>query len=105
MKQTKQIKVYELGYDDVPQKADEFIKFWQDKINMVPDEFRGTTEIEMEAEESYGCATLEATVIYKRPETDKEEQLREKQAQDRQEAITRRELEELTKLKRKYGDV
>lgn len=105
MKQKKQIKAYELGYDDIPEKADEFIRFWQDKINMVPEEFRDTAKIEMEAEESYGCATFEATVSYIRSETDKEERSREKRAQDSQESIKRRELADLAKLKLKYDNV
>ena len=103
MKQNRTVKVYEEEYDDLPEKADEFIAFFQSKVDAIPEENRGTARIEIEAEENYGSASLSVEISYARPETDEEEAARERREQLRKDEIKTRDLRELARLKEKLG--
>ena len=105
MKKIISKKVYDLGYDDIPEKADEFFAFWRDKIERVPEEHRDSARIEISTYESYGCGTLDAEVIYTREETDREYEDRMAAANELAGRVRRRELLKLQELKQKYGDV
>jgi hypothetical protein len=63
----------------------------------------GVTEIEIEAEENYGSASVTIEAFINRIETDEECKARIDKENQRQEDINRRELAELEKLKSKYG--
>lgn len=63
----------------------------------------GVTEIEIEAEESWGNVYVTIEAYINRLETDDEYKTRIVQENKRQEEIKRRELEQLEKLKLKYG--
>ena len=63
----------------------------------------GVTEIEIEAEENYGSASVTIEAFINRIETDEECNARINKENQRQEDIKRRELAELEKLKSKYG--
>jgi hypothetical protein len=63
----------------------------------------GVTEIEIEAEENYGGASVTVEAFINRIETDEECKARIDKENQRQEDIKRRELAELEKLKSKYG--
>jgi hypothetical protein len=63
----------------------------------------GVTEIEIEAEENYGSASVTIEAFINRIETDEECKARIDKENQRQEDIKRRELAELEKLKSKYG--
>jgi len=105
MKMMKVIEVFNEEYPDIPEKADKFMEFWQEKINLIPEEHRGTAVIEIEAGESWGSPYLNTTVRYKRPETDEEKDAREGRIAAQSNAQRDREIEQLRKLKEKYGDV
>ena len=63
----------------------------------------GVTEIEIKADNSYGCASIEIEAFTNRLETDEEFQERVDREDQHKEDIKRRELAELEKLKLKYG--
>ncbi len=63
----------------------------------------GVTEIEIEAEENYGSASVTIEAFINRIETDEECKARIDKENQRQKDIKRRELAELEKLKSKYG--
>ena len=89
---------------EIPEDALGFLKFWQDKVQGVPEEFRHTCQIEYQAGVSWDSPTLEVTIEYHRPETDKEYTTRVQQEQDRVETDRYLELMQLSMLKKKYED-
>lgn len=105
MNKMKVIEVFDDECPDIPEKADKFMEFWQEKINLIPEEHRGTAEIELEADESYGSPYLNVTVRYKRPETDEETVAREGRVLAQNDARRNREIAQMKRLKEKYGDV
>ena len=75
MREDIAITVYEQeafsGFD-IPEKATDFIEFWQSKLAMVPAEFIDSARIEFEAEEYCESATVNVELYYVRPESDEE---------------------------------
>ena len=63
----------------------------------------GVTEIEIEAKENWGSASVTIEAYTNRLETDDECKARTDNENKRQEDIKRRELAELQELKSKYG--
>ena len=63
----------------------------------------GVKEINIEAEENWGSALVTIEAFIEREETDEEFQKRVNGEKQRQEEIKRRELQQLEKLKSKYG--
>lgn len=63
----------------------------------------GVTEIEIEAEDNWGCASITIEAYINRLETDEEFKTRSDKENQVKEEIKRRELEQLEKLKSKYG--
>jgi hypothetical protein len=63
----------------------------------------GATHIEIEHGVRYDCSYVEIDAISNRIETDEEYKARIDRITKRQEEIKRRELEQLEKLKSKYG--
>jgi hypothetical protein len=91
--------------DVVPTKPKEFFEWWTDKLNAVPPEYRHTTKIELEVMENYDYHTLELQVIYTRPESREEAAKREDEELMRESRVRAKELEQLKRLKAKYGEV
>lgn len=63
----------------------------------------GATHIEIEHGAIYDCSYVEIDAIARRMETDEEFQERVRQINQRQEEQKRREVQELERLKSKYG--
>lgn len=63
----------------------------------------GVKEIDIEAEENWGAASVTIGAFIEREETDEEFQKRVNEEIQRQEEIKRRELQQLEQLKSKYG--
>jgi len=103
MKILKSVTVYveDVEYG-VPESPEEFMAFFQSKIDLVPDEFSDSAYIKLEAETNYGVTELNLTVGYSGLETDEEEQIREDREQTANKLRERRDLELLSKLKEKY---
>lgn len=97
----KTITVYVASYDwtDSNLKAVEFIKEWQDNLNLVPEEFRENATIKVEVSEEYGYGYAEFELVYERPETEVEL----KQKQDEKEYTKAKKLAEYNKLKQELG--
>lgn len=88
---------------ELPEKPDEFMAWWQDKLDMVPVEYKASAKIEVECYEGYGSGQLEVTVSYTRPENDEEVAKRELRERKNQELQERQELCEFERLKEKLG--
>lgn len=100
MRKNKTIKVYEeRGCSDIPEKASEFMAFWQSKLDKIPDEFMDSARIKVEAETYYDCASLDVEISYTRPESDSEIESREYQEKQSADRDKERKLAAYNKLK------
>jgi hypothetical protein len=98
------------GYDKnwPSAKPDEFFKWFQDKLALVPEEYRESARIEIDSTtggENDGSSNPEINISYLRPETDLE---MESRITRYKESIKRREEQEIELYKRykdKYGDI
>jgi hypothetical protein len=88
--------------DELPSTPKEFLSWWQEKIDLVPEEYRDTTFIDCETNISWEFAQFQVKIGYKRPETSEEEAIRIKDEKEKQKIIENRELCLLEKLKSKY---
>ncbi len=78
------------------------VPLWRIKDDLDELEKLGVTEIVIEAEELYGNTSVSIEGFTMRLETDEEYDARIKKENQRQEAIKRKELDDLEFLKRKY---
>jgi hypothetical protein len=105
MKKTVEVVVFE---DDsceysLPEKTDEFMKWWRDKIEEIPEEYRDTGLIRCFTSMCYDSTELQVKISYTRLETDAEEAARLKKEDAQRAFIENQELCQLEKLKAKYG--
>ena len=106
--------IYKLQKD-----AKEFIRWWQDKIDIVPDEYKNSTQIicstnckrnfiDPSHNDGYGdyYATIAVKIYYSKLETDEEHAKRLKGKEDEEARKREQEMEEeiktLIRLKKKY---
>ncbi len=82
-------------------KFDEFMEFWQAKMDVVPSEFINTAAISIETD--YGSGSMDICVSYERIETDEEEQGRELRVKQNDERVKSRNMSEYFFLKNKLG--
>ncbi len=54
---------------DIPETPAAFMKYWQDKIDLIPDEYMETAEIHLSPEPYYDSASLQVYIFYERDET------------------------------------
>ncbi len=99
-KMDKQVRKFKIDFDFNWTYGVEIKKLREDLDTL---EKLGVTEIEIEAEENYGSASVTIEAFINRLETDEECKARVDNKNKRQEDIKRRELAELEKLKLKYG--
>ena len=103
MGKLRRFEVYSETSSYIPEKVDEFMKFWQDKIALVPTAHRASAHIEVDAVGDYdGGHCLEVVVSYWREETRKELADREKAKGMREKTLQRKERAEFHRLKEKY---
>ena len=88
---------------ELPELASEFMAFWQEKIDVIPEEFLSTARIELEGGEEYGCGATNAVISYVRPETAQELQNKKDEKSQQEQARTKIEIEQLKRLQAKYG--
>ena len=104
MRKNKIIEVYEeSGCYDIPEKASEFMAFWQSKLDKIPAEFMDSARIEVEAESYYDCASLNVEISYARPESDSEMESREHQEKLIADRDKERKLAACNKLKQELA--
>jgi len=104
-----QVKVFEgessYGQKDWPsEKATEFIKWFQNKVDLIPSEYRDKAVIELTSSTVWDSSVVDLTISYTRPETIEEQQAREFEAIRRQQQQESTERQTLTYLRSKYGD-
>ena len=100
----KEIVYYTDNEYGIPEKASDFIKYWESKIALVPDEFKDSTNICIEStDDGYGCNTLDVQIYYERPETEEEKAARLDRQNLASERVRNRDLEQYEKIKSKYG--
>lgn len=74
----------DLSYE-LPEDPNEFMSWWQEKFDMIPENYRETARVRVEISSYYDCAVLKATVSYTRLESDNEvgaRKLKEKQQRE-----------------------
>jgi uncharacterized protein (UPF0128 family) len=84
-------------------KTSKFLEFWQAIFEQVPEAYRNSTEIRLDAEESYGTAYMECSVFYLREETDEEEIYRENRAAASAAEMKSRKMDQYLKLQKELG--
>jgi len=89
--------------DDIPTAPAEFMAFWREKIDLIPQEFMDTANIDLVGDSRWESGYLEARISFTRLETDEEEAARLKKEEDRRKFIENQELCQLENLKAKYG--
>jgi len=107
------IVVYEsdqYNHDDWPScNALEYIGWFQDKLDTVPEEFRDKVDIDVDSEPSWGDSTTNTICItYWRQETDGECEARfekaAKKEEERLKVTELRDLQEYKRLQTKYAN-
>lgn len=102
----QQVEVYVLRYSeltDIPNNPNDFLAYWQEFFDEVPEQYRASTIIELQAVESYGDASIECSVYYTREETLEEEQEREARITDNEECIKRNKMRQYLELQKELG--
>jgi hypothetical protein len=84
---------------EFPTKPALFMQFWKEKLDLVPEEHRGTTEIYLAVDEF----SLDFSLTYTRPETADEERIRLECARSREKRIAGKDFAEYNRLKEKLG--
>jgi len=87
----------------MPSKPTEFLAFWEEKFNEVPEEYRDSTEIEFEADMDYDSVISSVEIYYYRPETEEEKEEREARETQARMINEARERQQLALLMEKYG--
>lgn len=92
------------GKDWPERAAVSYIKWFAGKTNEAPHEYRDSVEIKLSSVGGYdGDHDASIRITYKRPETQKETQLRLDRERVREDSVKKRELADLQRLKSKYG--
>ena len=87
-----------------PEDAAGYLKWFKDKLDSIPEEHRGSANIELDSQSGYeGCHYASIEITYERPETEHEINARELSNNARIESIKARELKQLEDLKLKYN--
>ena len=106
MKQDIKIIVFKEDCEyKIPTSPVEFMQFWADKINIIPEEFINTATIEIDIEDDYGFQSLILEISYTRPETNQEYESRifkERQMDDKLKQKELKLLKLLKELSEKY---
>ena len=87
-----------------PQDAAGYLKWFKDKLDSIPEEYRASAKIELDSESGYeGCHYASINIHYDRPESDDEVSIREREVNNRIESARDRDLQQLARLKLKYN--
>lgn len=97
----KKIEIYSDTFYGMPEKMIEFVEYFQDKLESIPEEYRESACVDIEAGDEYSSGSLK--IYYMRPETIEEEKFRKEQEQNREDDNKRWELKKLVELQKKYG--
>ena len=102
----KIIKVYDSDdcfHDYRPEGLIEYIQWLNDKLSLIPEEFRTSATLEINAYESYGTGHYDYVIKYERPETNDERESRELKEQERKNWEKTKKIEIYEALKKELG--
>ncbi len=88
---------------DIPSNPKDFMEYWQELFNEVPEQYKGFAKVELDAKQSYGSTTIECTIYYEREETDEEEMKRESRIKHDESRRNERKMQEYLLLKKELG--
>ena len=94
----KRINTHSSLNESIPEEAAAFLTFFKDKINEVPQEYRKSCRIEIEA---WGDSGISLDVYYYRPENKEEEAARVSEEQRRKDVWAAKDLADFNRLKDK----
>lgn len=102
---TRTITHYESGWSsERPDNLTEYIAWLEAKLAEIPEQYRASANVEIEACPSYeGSVVLEYRITYTRPETDQERECREGAEVLQNAQREAQERAELKRLRAKYG--
>jgi len=86
-----------------PENLTEYIKWLNDKLSLIPQEFRSSATLEINAYESYGAGYYDYIIKYERPETDSERESRENKENERKNWEKLRKIEIYEALKKELS--
>ena len=87
---------------ELPENLDEFLRWWTDKFDLIPEEYRANAKVECTSEACWGSSYPNIKIYYTRPETNEEIRLCLHKESLNLEATRRQELQKLAELKAKY---
>ena len=87
---------------DLPTNPEDFLAYWQHKVDLIPAEYMSSAQIEVEATLSYDDPYIETCIFYYRPLTEQEVAKLSQQEKIQKNAATQKELRLLAELKAKY---
>jgi hypothetical protein len=98
------VKIYDIedSPEDPPENLKAHILWLQAKLEMIPEEFRSTALVIIDAGESYGCGIPAYHIEYSRLETVKEKESRENRERLKADDIKNKDLSTLRGLLKKY---
>ena len=88
---------------DIPSNPKDFMAYWQELLNEVPEQYKDSAKIQMDSKESYGSAIIECTIYYEREETDEEEIKRESRIKHDEARRNERKMQEYLRLQKELG--
>jgi len=88
---------------DLPTNPQKFLKWWVDKFNSIPEEYKESASINCDVSTYYDSPMFSVEIYYYRIETDDEEAIRLEIEKVHQKTIKSKELLQLKKLRDKYG--
>ena len=91
-----------LEWFDCSPKA--FLKFWQEKIVLIPDEYSESATINLDVDDCFGVPVMSALITYERPETETDREAAAAKERQREDKLLQKELAELYRLQQKYPD-
>lgn len=104
MKQQVEVCVFRNSeLTDIPNNPKDFLAYWQEFFDEVPEQYRATTVIELQAVESYGDASIECSIYYTREETLEEEQKREARIATAEERMKQSKMRQYLELQKELG--
>lgn len=98
-RETRNVQICNGRAYNLPNKLAEFIELLLGHLQSIPEEFRDTAVVEIEADEG----SCNFAISYARPETDQEMVTRQHNAQEYKARMEVRELEQLRALAAKHG--
>lgn len=103
MKREKRVYVfsdYGLDLESLPDSPKLFMKYWEEKFEDIPQEYRENAKIFFSVGHEYKTSVL---IFYTRDETDEEWKEAEEEKRKQFAETEKNELEQLERLKKKYG--